>query len=102
MHAPQNLEPRKKSKSMSTSFIPRQKLQSLIFIIVVRSAVESHFLFKATMPLLLSLNARLLLVDTAYSSSLSVRIVTPICCPSRESTWQPYLEYGPNQIKGDM
>lgn len=87
MHAPQSLD---LGKSQSLC----QRLFSLI------NKTCTFSLFGA---ILLFLNAKLPLVNTEYPSLLSVRIVPPICCPpSRESTWQPCKEYGPNQIKGDM
>lgn len=71
--------PWKKSKSMSTSFLPSLHQRNHY-----RRAFcnRKSMRFRATMLPLLFLNTELLLVDTAYTSPLSVRIAPPICCPA--------------------
>lgn len=85
MHAPQSLDHGNKSKSMSTSFLPpinnhyrRAFCNSKANTSTSNLHISTFQGYHAT----LFLNAELLLVDTACTSLLSVRIAPPICFPA--------------------
>lgn len=88
MHAPQSLDTRKKSKSMSTSFLPPPSSTQSFSSCVLQSKVNAFQGYHATLTFLKHRTA-------SRGCCIHITIIGPhrapnlLSCASRESTWQP-------------